>query len=126
MAEVAPPVSLTNGHLVTNGAKKIKNKAALRRAKAKEKKAVATQNTEVSITLQCVPSPTQLTIQEDKPQVAPLRGEGGEDTNVEYVPELLDVAVAGIEAFSDVFARFQTTSQESSVRGFDSLSPIIL
>ncbi|KAF8337535.1 uncharacterized protein EI90DRAFT_3279743 [Cantharellus anzutake] len=59
-----------------NGNKKIKNKAALRRAKAKEKKAA-----------------TQI---------------------MEYVPEQLDVTAAGIEAFSNVFARFQAASQEYS------------
>lgn len=58
MAEVATsPVSLTNGYFITNGAKKIRNKAALRRAKAKEKKAVAAQNIEVSMSFQCAHLP---------------------------------------------------------------------
>ncbi len=36
--------------------------------------------------------------------------------NIEYVSEQLDVSNAALEAFSDVFARFQLPSEESSVR----------
>lgn len=35
--------------------------------------------------------------------------------NVEYVSEQLDLSDAGLEAFSDVFARFQLPPDESSV-----------
>ena len=37
-------------------------------------------------------------------------------SNVEYVSEQLDLTDAGLEAFSDVFARFQLPPEESSVR----------
>ena len=37
-------------------------------------------------------------------------------SNVEYVSEQLDLNDAGLEAFSDVFARFQLPPEESSVR----------
>ena len=36
--------------------------------------------------------------------------------NVEYVSEQLDVKGSALEAFSDVFARFQLNSESSSVR----------
>jgi len=35
--------------------------------------------------------------------------------NVEYVSEQLDLQDAGLEAFSDVFARFQLPADESAV-----------
>jgi hypothetical protein len=38
-----------------------------------------------------------------------------EVSNVEYVSEQLDLSEAGLEAFSDVFARFQLPPEESSV-----------
>ncbi|KAF9532757.1 hypothetical protein CPB83DRAFT_846300 [Crepidotus variabilis] len=40
--------------------------------------------------------------------------EGERQGNVEYVSEQLDLSEAGLEAFSDVFARFQLPSEESS------------
>ena len=36
-------------------------------------------------------------------------------SNVEYVSEQLDLSEAGLEAFSDVFARFQLPPEEPSV-----------
>ena len=38
------------------------------------------------------------------------------ETNVEYVPEPLEVKDPALEAFSDVFARFQAPPESSSVR----------
>lgn len=38
------------------------------------------------------------------------------DGNIEYVPEQLDVQGSALEAFSDVFARFQLPPDESTVR----------
>lgn len=38
-----------------------------------------------------------------------------EDVSVEYVSEQLDVSGAGLEAFSDVFARFQLPPDEPTV-----------
>jgi splicing factor 3B subunit 2 len=40
----------------------------------------------------------------------------GEPANVEYVSEQLDLKGPALEAFSDVFARFQLPSDESVVR----------
>ena len=37
-------------------------------------------------------------------------------SNVEYVSEQLDLNDASLEAFADVFARFQLPPEESSVR----------
>ena len=42
-------------------------------------------------------------------------GDGKEVSIVEYVSEPLDVNDAGLEAFADVFARFQFPPEESSV-----------
>ena len=38
-----------------------------------------------------------------------------EELNIEYVSEQLDLSEAGLEAFSDVFARFQLPPEEPSV-----------
>ena len=48
--------------------------------------------------------------------------EGGNepDGNVEYVPEQLDVQGSALEAFSDVFARFQLPPDDSTVRDVSS------
>lgn len=43
--------------------------------------------------------------------------------NVVYVFEQLDVKGAALEAFSDVFARFQQPPEESSVRTLSSCLP---
>ena len=37
-------------------------------------------------------------------------------SNIEYVSEQLDINDASLEAFADVFARFQLPPEESSVR----------
>lgn len=42
--------------------------------------------------------------------------EVGPPRDVEYVPEQLDVKGSALEAFSDVFARFQLPPESSSVR----------
>ncbi len=42
--------------------------------------------------------------------------EEGPPRDVEYVPEQLDVKGSALEAFSDVFARFQLPPESSSVR----------
>jgi splicing factor 3B subunit 2 len=39
-----------------------------------------------------------------------------QSSNTEYVSEQLDLNDAGLEAFSDVFARFQLPPDETSVR----------
>ena len=45
-------------------------------------------------------------------------GDGKGVSIVEYVSEPLDVNDAGLEAFADVFARFQFPPEESSVCSF--------
>jgi splicing factor 3B subunit 2 len=44
------------------------------------------------------------------------RASDGPKENVEYVPEQLDLKGPALEAFSDVFARFQLPPDESLVR----------
>lgn len=44
-----------------------------------------------------------------------MKKEDVEQENVEYVSEQLDVKGSALEAFSDVFARFQLPPEESSV-----------
>lgn len=39
-----------------------------------------------------------------------------ESVNIEYVSEQLDIKGPALEAFSDVFARFQLPTEESEVR----------
>jgi splicing factor 3B subunit 2 len=45
-----------------------------------------------------------------------VKSEPEPERNVEYVPEQLDVKGSTLEAFSDVFARFQLPPDESTVR----------
>ncbi|KAF9505862.1 hypothetical protein BS47DRAFT_1385805 [Hydnum rufescens UP504] len=96
MAQVEAPLS--NGHAVLNGTapKKIKNKAALKRAKQKEKRQNVSRQTSVD------PSLESATIEDD------------EEASVEYVTEQLDIASSGLEAFSNVFARFQLPPEVAS------------
>lgn len=46
--------------------------------------------------------------------------------NVEYVSEQLDLKGAATEAFSDVFARFQFESEDSTVRKLITAVPLSL
>ncbi|KIK68056.1 hypothetical protein GYMLUDRAFT_155584 [Collybiopsis luxurians FD-317 M1] len=90
-----------NGHPVKG--KQIKSKNQLRRLKQKQKKSQQTSSNGNETD----------TEDGDKLQVEPPVG------NVEYVPEQLDVSGSALEAFSDVFARFQLPPDESSVRNED-------
>ena len=58
---------------------------------------------------------------ENKEPVVTENG-GISDVSVEYVPEQLDVKDPALEAFSDVFARFQLPASEPTVRSQVSLS----
>ncbi|KAL0946378.1 hypothetical protein HGRIS_012608 [Hohenbuehelia grisea] len=92
---------VTNGvaHPPTANGKQPKSKNQLRRLKAKQKKATAGSQSDV------------------KP-VAEVKQEAeDEPSNVEYVSEPLDVKGSALEAFSDVFARFQLPPEESSGKG---------
>ncbi|KAK7470569.1 hypothetical protein VKT23_001993 [Stygiomarasmius scandens] len=88
--------TLTNGD--SNGVKKpIKSKNQLRRLKQKQKKSEKSQNGAAD---------TDVSESEDvRPDVGP---------NVEYVFEQLDTNASALEAFSDVFARFQLPPEDSS------------
>ncbi|PPQ99217.1 hypothetical protein CVT24_009236 [Panaeolus cyanescens] len=76
--------------------KPIKSKNQLRRLKQKQKK--EEQKKESS----------------HEPSVEHKMEEDERPVNVEYVPEPVDLSEAGLEAFSDVFARFQLPPDESS------------
>ncbi|KAH9989984.1 hypothetical protein BJV77DRAFT_645816 [Russula vinacea] len=75
--------------------KRAKSRNQLRRQKAKQKKTAA--------------------------QATPVKKEGDlqEIENVEYVSEQLDLKGAALEAFSDVFARFQFEPEDSPVKSED-------
>ncbi|KAG6371877.1 DUF382-domain-containing protein [Boletus reticuloceps] len=79
--------------------KAIKSKNQLRRAKAKQKKATATSN-----------QTSQLNGAASNGR-RPLADSVGD--NVEYVLEQLDVKDSAFEAFSDIFAKFQTPTDYS-------------
>ncbi|KAG5640090.1 hypothetical protein DXG03_001258 [Asterophora parasitica] len=84
----------TDGSLGKANGKAIKSKNQLRRLKAKQKKAeVATNGVE------------EKPVKADEPE---------QPSNVVYVYEQLDVKGTPLEAFSDVFARFQLPPDESS------------
>jgi splicing factor 3B subunit 2 len=51
-----------------------------------------------------------------------VKREVASEQNVEYVSEQLDVTDSALEAFSDVFARFQLPPEESSVSASFKLS----
>ena len=100
--------------------KTVKSKNQLRRLKQKQKKqTVCWPFARVVL----VYSPI-VTLQQEKGKGdSSARGRSDELENmevetgqVEYVAEQLDLSEAGLEAFSDVFARFQLPPEESSVR----------
>ncbi|KIP08861.1 hypothetical protein PHLGIDRAFT_87530 [Phlebiopsis gigantea 11061_1 CR5-6] len=96
---------LANGTNGINGTKsnvKVKSKNQLRRLKAKQKK-VEQVTTEIN------GGAMEGAQQEDADQ--PM--------NVEYVSEQLEVKGAALEAFSDVFARFQAPPESSALRDTD-------
>ncbi|KAF9268053.1 DUF382-domain-containing protein [Marasmius fiardii PR-910] len=93
VAQTEDPAPAVNGH-----AKPIKSKNQLRRLKQKQKK--ASQPTKDDDTT------------EQAREAQPSKGQN----NVEYVFEQLDVNGSGLEAFSDVFARFQLPPEETSTQ----------
>ncbi|TBU35536.1 hypothetical protein BD309DRAFT_907992 [Dichomitus squalens] len=98
MATQVANVTATNG-IKTDG--KIKSKNQLRRMKAKAKK--AEEKAVKTETVNGTPD-EDVKMEEDKPQ------------NVEYVSEQLDVKDPALEAFSNVFARFQAPAETTTVR----------
>ena len=92
--------------------KKVKSKNQLRRQKAKQKK--------VTPQVRISPSSQLAHFQRD-PKATPdtlvkIEHAQNESENVEYVSEQLDLKGAALEAFSDVFARFQFEPEDSPVR----------
>ncbi|KII88270.1 hypothetical protein PLICRDRAFT_41429 [Plicaturopsis crispa FD-325 SS-3] len=84
---------------------KIKSKNQLRRAKAKQRKSSQTPSRETS--------------------VVDIKNEE-EEKNVEYVSEQLDIKGPALEAFSDVFARFQQPAEDSEqIKGETSKGEVI-
>ncbi|KAM5538103.1 hypothetical protein V8D89_008300 [Ganoderma adspersum] len=98
MATQVHSAAAING-IKTNG--KLKSKNQLRRMKAKAKKAEekVTKAEEVN-----GPTDEDVTMEDEKPQ------------HVEYVSEQLDVKDPALEAFSNVFARFQAPTEVTTVR----------
>ncbi|KAI0289800.1 hypothetical protein BC826DRAFT_1029522 [Russula brevipes] len=92
----APTLNGLNG--ASSDSKKAKSKNQLRRQKAKQKKAAA--------------QPT--------PGITVKKEDGHEEyETVEYVSEQLDLKGAALEAFSDVFARFQFDTEDRPVKSED-------
>jgi splicing factor 3B subunit 2 len=105
----APALNGLNGASVEQ--KKVKSKNQLRRQKAKQKKA--------TVQVRTSPSSQLGHFQRDgkAPPDTLVKKEHGqkESENVEYVSEQLDLKGAALEAFSDVFARFQFEPEDRPV-----------
>jgi len=104
---------------IING-KPIKSKNQLRRLKQKQKKQSVS-----SYSSRTCEFANSYFVEQDQQDGAVNGSSNGDDmkmeederpANVEYVSEQLDLSDAGLEAFSDVFARFQLPPEESSVR----------
>lgn len=95
VAQLSPKVNgdVENAKESANGGKAIKSKNQLRRLKAKQKKLNGT--------------PEEKIVKKEQEHTV-------DSSNVVYVSEQLDVKDAALEAFSDVFARFQLPSDEDT------------
>ncbi|QRV75430.1 splicing factor 3B subunit 2 [Ceratobasidium sp. AG-Ba] len=100
MPVTVDPTASTNG--VSKPGAKAKSKNQLRRAKNKLKK----ENGEPKVKFETA-SDRGMSVDEQS------------DADVEYVSEALDVKAPGLDAFSDVFARFQAPAQSSTAAGED-------
>ncbi|KAF8261265.1 DUF382-domain-containing protein [Lactarius quietus] len=90
---------------VNGASKKVKSKNQLRRQKAKQKKVVEREESNGPPTPKVV-----IKTEEDHQQ---------ESENVEYVSEQLDLKGAALEAFSEVFSRFQFDTEDTTVKSED-------
>ena len=112
--DVAPAANGTNA----NG--KIKSRNQLRRLKHKLKKVV--RRPRPSLTFDCASETFLKQIKDDSQtniDETEAKMEIDDDmdlANVEYVSEQLDIKGPALEAFSDVFARFQPPPEEITVR----------
>ncbi|KAI0080549.1 DUF382-domain-containing protein [Panus rudis PR-1116 ss-1] len=105
MATQVETTTMANGVNGSNGTKpKITSKNQLRRMKRKQKKAEKSATPEVNGSAEPEPRDDADVKMEVDSQVA----------DVEYVSEQLDVKGPALEAFSDVFARFQPPPEASS------------
>jgi splicing factor 3B subunit 2 len=119
---VAQTATATSMNGVVTNDKQHKSKNQLRREKAKQKKA----QHPASVRSSCydifpLPSRTELAyiiyLQESNGELKVKPEPGNEPVqNVEYVSEQLDVKGQALEAFSDVFARFQLPPDALTVR----------
>jgi splicing factor 3B subunit 2 len=119
----APTLNGLNG--ASSDSKKAKSKNQLRRQKAKQKKAAA----QVGCCSKSYPLKTTHGRRDVKatPGITVKKEDGHEEyENVEYVSEQLDLKGAALEAFSDVFARFQFDTEDRPVRSPLSLFPLAI
>lgn len=123
-------LTMSNG-VHTNGkaaGPKAKSKNQYKRLKVKSKRFAGGSPRESSVVRCCSQSETRRESQSSQhSHLKPTNGyesaisemgetdDEGEDSTVEYVTEALDVQ-PGLEAFSDVFARFQLPSESDAVR----------
>lgn len=131
-SEMATQVLTVSNGIKTNGTTvaKPKSKNQYKRLKAKHKKTTVGSSRESSVVSGCVVSSSihaaqgltschlwQATTGYESAlsEIDATDDEGG-DPNIEYVTEALDVQ-PGLEAFSDVFARFQLRSEGDAVSG---------
>lgn len=108
-------VSTVNGlNGTSTESKKVKSKNQLRRQKAKQKKAA----TQVRSLLLFTPSPSHHRHDAKATPDTRIKSEDDDQEyeNVEYVSEQLDLKGAALDAFSDVFARFQFDPEDRPVR----------
>jgi splicing factor 3B subunit 2 len=95
--------------------KKYMSKNQLRRQKAKQKKATA--QVRASPVLSTPPFPFTKSRWDKAPKASEKEErDKQEPENIEYVSEQLDLKGAALEAFSDVFARFQFQPEDIPVR----------
>jgi len=107
MSLAVPTLNGLNG--ASSESKRTKSKNQLRRQKAKQKKA-ATQ-------VWFIPSHNSAHHQRDSKATPDITVKKEDDhENVEYVSEQLDLKGAALDAFSDVFARFQFDPEDEPVR----------
>jgi splicing factor 3B subunit 2 len=119
MSVAVQSIPTLNG--VNGASKKLKSKNQLRRQKAKQKKA-AERVRGCSFNIRSSPH-TNAGLKEESdghptPKVVIKTDEDHqqESENVEYVSEQLDLKGAALEAFSEVFSRFQFDPEDTPVR----------
>jgi splicing factor 3B subunit 2 len=120
MSVAVQSIPTLNG--VNGASKKLKSKNQLRRQKAKQKKAAAERVRGCSFNIHSSPH-TNAGLKEEsnghptsKVVIKTEEDHQQESENVEYVSEQLDLKGAALEAFSEVFSRFQFDPEDTPVR----------